>query len=87
MPECVVCSKDRDKGTTYQLTPEEKQALGAHSVDEVFYCDPCHKLMQDPTAGAQFLKGMYEMTLRQFGVGEAEKLAQDFHTLLRTTKK
>lgn len=86
MPECVVCSRNKDDGTTYQLTREERLALGEHAVDEVFYCTPCHKLMQDPTAGAQLLKGMYEMTLRQFGVGGAEKLAQEFHTILRKKK-
>jgi len=70
MPKtCCVCQKEFESGgKTFVLTDEEKKAIGESASDEVDYCGPCIKVMEDQEAGAQLLKGLYEMGLRETGV-------------------
>jgi hypothetical protein len=79
---CCVCQKEREGGETFVLTDEEKAAIGPTAPDEIYYCKPCLKVMQDRQGGAQLLKGLYEMGLREAGVGQAQELAKRFHTNL-----
>jgi hypothetical protein len=69
-------------GETFVLTADEKAAIGPEAPDEVFYCHPCLKVMQDREGGAQLLKGLYEMSLREAGVGPAKEMASRFHDRL-----
>jgi hypothetical protein len=66
------------------LTPEEKKAFPdpAKVPDEVSYCTPCLRVMKDRASGAQLLKGLYEMRLRELGVNNAAKLAEAYHKVL-----
>lgn len=83
MSECCVCHQENPVGTTFQLTEEEKSVIGSQAPDEVFYCQPCLTIMQDREAGAQLLKGLYEMRLKELGVGHAKEAAQQLLKLLK----
>lgn len=73
---CCVCGRSfPDTFTvTYALTAEEKVTM-QNPPDEVYYCNPCHQVMKDPTAGADLLQSLYEMRLRERGVVRAKELA------------
>jgi hypothetical protein len=84
-----VCQKPYEVGgKTFVLTDEEKALMGDDAPDEVSYCSACVKVMEDRTSGAQLLKGLYEMQLREAGVtsGNARKMAQRFHGALTKAK-
>jgi hypothetical protein len=78
----VVCNKDYEQGDTFTLTEEEKAAIGPTAPDEVSYCSPCLRVMQDRTTGAELLKGLYEMLLRESGVVEHGVLSQRLYDRL-----
>ena len=82
---CCVCQKPFEEGgKVFTLTAAEKKAIGKNASDEVAYCSACIKVMEDPHAGAQLLKGMYEMQLREAGVPESslQRLASRFYKIL-----
>lgn len=84
MAKCCVCTQDREGGETFHLTAEEKAAIGPEAVGSLYYCQPCLKIMHDRQKGAQLLKGLHEMRLRELGVVEAEEIANRFlETLLK----
>lgn len=84
---CVVCHTQSTQGTTFTLTPEERQAIPG-APETVHYCKACLRVMKDREAGAQLLKGAYEMKLRELGVPRATEIAEQFHVkLLRATTK
>jgi hypothetical protein len=82
MPRCCVCTHDREGGETFTLTEEEKAAIGPSAEDEVYYCKPCLKVMQSREGGAQLLRGVYEMRLREIGVARSEVLAEQLYNKL-----
>lgn len=87
---CCVCSKSFVDGKTFTLTEEEKLAFPDYETapDEVSYCASCLRVMSDKISGAQLLKGLYEMRLRQRGVSRARERADVFHNqLLKATVK
>lgn len=86
--ECCVCHR-RLEGhhETIFLTPSEKQVVEEAGVrpapNSFLYCIPCWKILADAQRGAQLMRGLGEMTLRQGGVGEdAELRATRFHQAL-----
>lgn len=81
-----------NEGKTFPLTDAEKAAIGDPAINEVHYCTPCLNLMEKPEnriTGAQLLKGMYEMRLRQTGVSavNARRMAQRYYAKLLEPKK
>lgn len=89
-PTCCVCSQPFDTGRSFEITAEEKAAFppGDDIPERVHYCSSCLRIMEDREAGAQLLKGLYEMQLRQRGVRNAKQLAETFHaSLLKNTSK
>ena len=67
------------------LTSEERSAI-PQAPEIVFYCLACLRVMRDKEAGAQLLKGLYEMQLRQLGVPGAQERAQLFYDRLTQGK-
>lgn len=90
--QCLVCGASRIKKTCHiiKLTVEERQALrqrGEEPLDEYIYCKPCWKLISDPVAGPNLLKGLAQAHMRRLGVSNAEEIAQKFHSKLIQTQK
>ncbi len=85
---CCVCGREFEGGgKSFELTAAEKAVL-PDPPDEVHYCGPCLKVMEDPVAGAELLKGMHEMKLRELGVEQADQRAEAFRAkLVKTAKK
>jgi hypothetical protein len=80
---CVCCQPFFEGGESFTLTAEEK-ALLKDAPDVVHYCRPCSKVMKDKQAGANLIKGLYEMKLRELGVNQASRRAQLFYDKLLT---
>ena len=81
---CGVCSRLRDLNSCeiVVLTDEEKKAIrasGAEPQDEYHYCRPCWKNLANPVSGPAFMKGIFQIRLRQLGVANAEQLANKYH--------
>jgi hypothetical protein len=90
MPKkCCICQNPFEKGDTFILTDAEKAAIGVNAPKEVSYCLSCLKVMRDPEAGAQLLKGLYEMELQEKGAPRtiARALADRFYKKLKESKK
>jgi hypothetical protein len=80
--------KDRGKCTVIRLTTAEKKQLklqGETPADELFYCPPCLRILQDPEAGPKFMRGVFEQQLRASGVpgSKATKLADEYYAELK----
>lgn len=85
-PLCCVCHKPHE-GTTFVLTPEERLA-SPKAPESIHYCKACLRVMQDREAGANLLKGFYEMHLRELGVPNARAAADGFiKRLLQSTAR
>lgn len=78
---CCICRQTKT-GQAFILTPEEREALGPQAPEEVFYCSACLKVMRDREAGAQLLKGLYEMRLREIGVADPSEAAYRLYVKL-----
>ena len=86
---CIICQKPYATGETFTLTDAEKKAIGDSAPDEVNYCSACLKVMQDREAGAQLLKGLYEMHLRAAGVPpiNIRSVSKRFYEILKQDKE
>ena len=60
-----------------QIEPEEVEPE-----KEYIFCKPCWTTLSDPEAGPMYGKGLIQQRLRQFGVGNAEEIANRFHAKL-----
>lgn len=61
---------------------------GKEVLDEYPYCKPCWKVISDPIAGPNLMKGLAQTHLRRLGVSNAEELAEKYHTgLLKLSEK
>ena len=65
---CCVCHQNFEGGKTFELTEEERELIGPQAPQEVYYCPPCLRVMSDRDSGAQLIKGLYEMRLKELGV-------------------
>jgi hypothetical protein len=80
---CCICKKPFESGgESYTLTKEEK--ITEQAPDELHYCSACLKIMKNRESGAQLLKGLYEMQLRESGVNSniARRMAQRLYAKL-----
>lgn len=87
---CCVCQRSFEDGKTFVLTDEEKAAIGEDAPDELSYCSACLKVMEtDREGGAQLLKGLYEMDLREkgFPANLARTMATRFYGKLINKKE
>lgn len=50
--------------------------------EQYVYCKPCFRLLQDPLAGAELLKGSFLFNLREAGVPNADDLADRYFKML-----
>ena len=82
--ECCVCQRVQ-KTLNYEtltLTAEEKKALEASGLkpapDILVYCKPCWGIVNNKERGGQFLRGLWEVSLRRAGVVNAEATAKKF---------
>lgn len=87
MVKCLVCQREAARGDCHIILPtaEDKAQLlsqGQEPLAEYVYCNPCWKTLSDPVAGPALIRGIFEGTLRQFGVGRAEELADKYHAWL-----
>lgn len=86
--KCTICGKSRPRGQCHiiTLTEEEKteirEGLGAEPSEEYAYCQPCWKNISDPRSGPAFVGSMYEISLRQVGVENAESAARKYRAWL-----
>lgn len=55
--------------------------------EEYVYCRPCWKTMTNPATGPQFMKGLFEVRLRQLGVSNAEAMATEYLKRLLEMRK
>lgn len=87
--KCCVCGHAFDFGERFDLTPEERAAIGPTAPVSVSYCRGCLKVMRHREQGAQLLKGVFEASLREHGVPDAKERAEEFHAnlLAAATKK
>lgn len=83
---CCVCQQEREGGEVFILTDEERSAIGPEAPEELYYCRPCLRVMQDRQGGAELLKGLYEMNLREAGVADPQRFAERFHATLLKDK-
>jgi hypothetical protein len=85
---CCVCNHAFVNGKTFTLTAEERASIGPQAPEQVDYCSACLNVFEDRDSGAQLLKGLYEMQLRQHGVPNARERSEKFHAkLLQATLK
>lgn len=80
---CCICTNSfKSGGESFTLTKEEK--VTEQAPDELHYCSACLKIMKSRESGAQLLKGLYEMQLRESGVNSniARKMAQRLYMKL-----
>jgi hypothetical protein len=91
MPACIICGRDAGQGSeSFTLTEEEVAALkavGEKPHEAYVYCKACLRVMKDPEAGPQFLKGFWLSKLRAAGVPNADRLAQKLYEFLRSKTK
>lgn len=70
--KCAVCERNWSRGVTITLTPKEREALtkaGMPDVTELFYCNPCHKLLsQERVKAAKFMQGLLTTQARSMGL-------------------
>jgi hypothetical protein len=79
---CCICGQDFEiGGQTIRLTEDEK-VEGLEAPEEVDYCASCFKVMSDREAGAQLLKGLYEMKLKELGVVNAKAMSDVYYQKL-----
>lgn len=50
--------------------------------EQFVYCKPCFRILQDPLAGAELLKGSFLFNLREAGVPNADELADRYFKML-----
>lgn len=84
---CCVCSRQREEDAcvTLRLTEAEKKhlaAAGEPPVEYLSYCRPCYRTLSDREAGAQLMKGVVQIRLREAGIQNAEQLAEKFYNFL-----
>jgi hypothetical protein len=75
---------------TITLTPAELaefERMGQKVSPEFTYCKPCHRMMSDPNAAPQLMKGLAQVRLQQMGAGNAEKAAEKFKNALISKMK
>jgi len=93
-PTCVVCNQpvDIDHCQRLPLNNEERsviQAVEGVAPQELYCCHPCWRVLQDPNAASQLMKGIYQQSAQLAGVPshEAERQADVYHArLLERTK-
>ena len=81
--QCAMCNRQVDEttGVGYTLTEEERHIMKVLLQDEdpvVYFCQACNRLSKDPSAFAEFMKGVKLMQMRAAGVpiAIAEQYAQ-----------
>lgn len=87
MPFCCVCNRNRPRPDceVVVLTEQEKEAvqkMGQTPEEEYVYCRPCFRILSNPETGAQLIKGVLQVQLRQSGVANAEQLANRYYDFL-----
>jgi hypothetical protein len=84
---CVLCGRERESGTTVQLTEDERKILGSEAT-EVFYCTPCHGVVTDKEMGARFLSSRFALQAKLMGHPKAEEMGERMYKFLieRATK-
>lgn len=94
--KCAICGRERDEGkmTVFSPTEAEKRALirmGEETpLSRYAYCQPCVRLLSDPTTAIPLLQGTLQMQARSIGVPghSAEELAKKYAAkVLRITKE
>jgi hypothetical protein len=91
--KCVVCGRKRSRedAVVLTLTEAEKASLRTaekSAPDEIVYCRPCDRLMNDQRTALDLMKGMMVLRLRALGVNNADKIAEKFkNQLLAKSKK
>ena len=90
---CCVCDRDwpEKKCMVLALTEEERAMLErteGSAPETLAYCNPCWRVLSDRMMGAQLIKSTLQVHLRQSGVGNAERVSQEyFDRLLGLTSK
>jgi ribosomal protein S27E len=79
---CGICGRprERDDADIITLTPEERKIIGPNAPVEVVKCKPCQRLMLNPEAALQVMKGLAQIGLQQLGVnvGAADKATEKY---------
>lgn len=79
LESCAVCNHQFDMGEVFELTPEERAAIGPDAPLTLAYCRSCLKVLRNRQQGAQLLKGVFEAGLRDLGVSDSKERAEVFH--------
>ncbi len=87
MLRCCVCDRDwpDDKCQQLTLTDEERAhvvATGAKVKEPFIYCNPCWRVLSDRMMGAQLMKSVFQLHLRQRGRFDAEVATQAYYDRL-----
>jgi len=90
--KCTICGRTRERSDAEIITlkPEELaefERLGQKVPTEFAYCKPCRRLMSDPNAAPQFMKGLAQVRLQQLGAVNAEQVAEKFKNTLISKMK
>lgn len=89
---CVVCrrSRARAEAEILVLTDIEKAQLkkaGRDAPEEIAYCRPCFRLMNDQRSAVDLMTGTFAARLRAVGVANADQLAEQFKKRLLAKSK
>jgi len=85
--KCGLCGAGRPRASCHIITLslEERQqlrAMGQQPRSEYVYCKPCWRTLSNPVTAPAVLKGLVQTGLRQFGVENAEQVAQQYYNRL-----
>lgn len=86
---CCVCGRENlmeSERKLLKLTTEELAFAIVNTASEppehYAYCKPCFRILQNPLAGAELLKGSFLFNLREAGVPNADELADRYFKML-----
>jgi len=86
--KCVNCGRDREQheGTVIELTEQDRKyierAFKEGAPSEVFYCQPCYRVLTDREMGARLIAGQLEVRLRLAGHPRAQKVGEAMYKFL-----
>lgn len=89
---CGVCGRENlleSERKILKLTQEEQDFAyintgGQNPSKDFVYCKPCYRLLQNPLAGAELMRGTLLANLRASGVPDPERVADAYYKWLLT---
>jgi len=77
--KCLICSGERNRSAckVIVLTSAER-SVTQNPLDEYVYCNPCWKIMKNPSTASDLMSGIMLMHLQRLGVSNSKELAAKY---------